>query len=178
MDNKLKRNQQCSTAVMAANKYCFIGRGTASRSRKLTNSIYLALMRSYLEYCIQFGTFQYKTHYGWSSRRPQRWWEGWSTQCTRKGWGSWFIWPGEDGNVIVDFNYSVRVVRGDGARLLVTCSQRTKRHILHWEEVLLGTNGKTNKLNKKINNLNKPVSQQGQCSMGFVRFLDLNTSKA
>lgn len=61
VDNKLNISQQCSFASRKANSFLgCIRKSVASRSREVIFSPYTALVRPYLECCVQFCTPQYK----------------------------------------------------------------------------------------------------------------------
>lgn len=61
VDNKLDMDQQCAVASKAANDVLgCITKSVASRAREVVLPLHLALVRPYLEYCVQFWPVQYK----------------------------------------------------------------------------------------------------------------------
>ena len=69
IDERCNVNRQCAFAAQKAN--CILGcikRSVTSRAREAILSLYSALMRPHLEYCIQF----------WSPQHERRTWSCWS----------------------------------------------------------------------------------------------------
>ena len=73
MDEKLDMSQQC--VLVAQKASCFLScikRSVASRAREVILTLYSALARPHLEYCVQMWSPQYRRHVGLLERVQRR----------------------------------------------------------------------------------------------------------
>lgn len=91
--SKLHMNQQCALAAKRAHSLGCVNRLKLinSRLKDVINTLYSALNRLHPEYCIQFGTPQYKKTLVKLSNSGRSHQNGgaWSTCPVRRGWGTW-----------------------------------------------------------------------------------------
>ncbi|PKU47034.1 hypothetical protein llap_2640 [Limosa lapponica baueri] len=126
---------QCTLAAQKANRIlACIKRSKASRSREVIVPLYLALMRSHLEYCVELWSPQYRKDIyllewvQWRATKMIRWLEHLSYKDRLRELGLFSLekrrlW----GDLITAFQYLEGAYRRDGEGLFIReCSDRTR----------------------------------------------------